>query len=153
VLDSDQRRESGIDQSTLDSAPPRLILKSESLNPTGSFKARGMAAALSRAIELGARSFIAPSAGNAGGAIAAYGAAGRVEVTILMPTDAPLSNQAEVMMCGGRPALVDGLIDDCGRLASAIAAATGAFNLSTLKEPSRLEGKKTMGFEIAEDCE
>jgi threonine synthase len=126
-----------------------LRLKCEGLNPTGSFKARGMAVAVSRAVELGARSFVAPSAGNAGGALAAYGAAVGAPVTILMPVDAPRANQAEVQMCGARLVLVDGLIDDCGRLAAQIASETGAFNVSTLKEPYRVEGKKTMGLELA----
>ena len=130
---------------------PRLHVKAEGLNPTGSFKARGMAAAVSRAVELGARALVAPSAGNAGGALAAYGAAAGVGVTVVTPVDAPAVNRDEALACGARVVHVRGLIDDCGRLAGRIAASTGAFDVSTLKEPYRAEGKKTMGFELAED--
>ena len=129
---------------------PRLATKAEGLNPTGSFKARGMAAAVSRALELGVISFIAPSAGNAAGALAAYGAAAGAEVTVVMPVDASSANRHEVMVTGGRLVLVEGLIDDCGRIASEMAAKIGAFDVSTLKEPYRVEGKKTMGLELAE---
>lgn len=128
-----------------------LRVKAESLNPTGSFKARGMTVAVSRAIELGATSFVMPSAGNAGGALAAYAAVAGVRATVVMPSDAPIVNQAEVVACGADLILVDGLISDCGRLTARIAERTGAFNLSTLKEPYRVEGKKTMGIELAED--
>lgn len=128
----------------------RLLFKAESLNPTGSFKARGMAVAVSRAHELGAKHLVAPSAGNAGGALAAYAAAAGVRATVVMPTDAPESNNIEVAATGAQLVLVDGLISDCGRLASKIAGELGAFDLSTLKEPYRLEGKKTMGCELAE---
>jgi threonine synthase len=126
-------------------------VKVESLDPTGTFKARGMAVAVSRAVELGARSLIVPSAGNAGGALAAYGAAAGTPVTVVMPADAPRANQAEAMACGGRLVLVEGLISDCGRISEALAGVTGGFDLSTLKEPYRVEGKKTMGLELAED--
>ena len=129
----------------------RLRVKAESLNPTGSFKARGMTVAVSRAIELGATSFVMPSAGNAGGALAAYAGAAGLRATVVMPSDAPTVNQVEVAACGADLILVDGLISDCGRLSAWIAERTGAFNLSTLKEPYRLEGKKTMGFELAEE--
>jgi threonine synthase len=129
---------------------PRLATKAEGLNPTGSFKARGMAAAVSRGIELGVTSFIAPSAGNAAGALAAYGAAAGVEVTVLIPADATPASRDEVLAMGGRLLLVDGLISDCGKIASALAGKIGAFDVSTLKEPYRVEGKKTMGFELAE---
>ncbi len=129
---------------------PGLHTKAEGLNPTGSFKARGMAAAVSRAVELGATAFVAPSAGNAAGALAAYGAAAGVEVTVLVPRDAPEANRHEVLVNGGLLILVDGLISDCGRIAGDIAGKTGAFDVSTLKEPYRVEGKKTMGFELAE---
>jgi threonine synthase len=129
----------------------RLLVKAESLNPTGSFKARGMTVAVSRAIELGATSFVMPSAGNAGGALAAYAGVAGVQATVVMPSDAPVVNQAEVAACGADLILVDGLISDCGRLTARIAERTGAFNLSTLKEPYRVEGKKTMGIELAED--
>lgn len=131
----------------------RISIKAEGLNPTGSFKARGMSAAVSRAIELGATSFIVPSAGNAAGALAAYGSAAGMPVTVLMPVDAPTANQAEVASMGARLILVQGLISDCGRIAGKIAERTGAFDVSTLKEPYRLEGKKTMGLELAEACE
>lgn len=127
-----------------------LFIKVEGLNPTGSFKARGMSAAVSRTVELGARSFIAPSAGNAAGALAAYGAAAGAEVTVLVPADTPLTHRQEVLVMGGRLVLVEGLISDCGKIASEIARDLSAFNVSTLKEPYRLEGKKTMGFELAE---
>ena len=127
-----------------------LLLKKESLNPTGSFKARGMAVAVSRAVELGAIDLVAPSAGNAGGALAAYAAASGVSATVVMPSDSPAINQAEVMIAGANLILLDGLISDCGRLARLIADRLGAFDMSTLKEPYRVEGKKTMGFELAE---
>ncbi len=129
----------------------RLYLKTESLNPTGSFKARGMAVAVSRAAELHATSLVAPSAGNAGGALAAYAAAAGLLATVVMPSDAPLANQQEVVVCGARLILLDGLISDCGKLARAFSEATGAFDVATLREPYRVEGKKTLGFELAED--
>ncbi len=129
----------------------RLLVKAESLNPTGSFKARGMTVAVSRAKELGATRFVMPSAGNAGGALAAYAAVAGLQATVVMPSDAPVVNQVEVAACGADLILVDGLISDCGRLTARIAERTGAFNLSTLKEPYRVEGKKTMGIELAED--
>ncbi len=129
---------------------PGLRVKAEGGNPTGSFKARGMTAAVSRNHELGAEAFIAPSAGNAAGALAAYAAAAGVPATVLMPTDAPMANQVEAVVCGATLVLVDGLIDDCGRYSAAIAARTGAFDVSTLKEPYRVEGKKTMGLELAQ---
>jgi len=129
---------------------PRLATKAEGLNPTGSFKARGMAVAVSRAVELGATSFIAPSAGNAAGALAAYGAAVGTPVTVLTPVDATSVNKQEVLAMGARLILVRGLISDCGRISAALAPKIGAFDVSTLKEPYRLEGKKTMGFELAE---
>jgi threonine synthase len=127
-----------------------LLVKAEGLNPTGSFKARGMAAAVSRARELGARSLIAPSAGNAGGALAAYGAAAGLPVTVVVPADTPTVNIVEAQMCGATVLLVDGFISDCGRVSKAIAGITGAFDVSTLKEPYRVEGKKTMGLELVE---
>ena len=129
----------------------RLLVKAESLNPTGSFKARGMTVAVSCARELGATSLVMPSAGNAGGALAAYASVAGMQATVVMPSDAPIVNQVEVVACGADLILVDGLISDCGRLAARIAERTGAFNLSTLKEPYRVEGKKTMGIELAED--
>jgi len=129
---------------------PRLATKAEGMNPTGSFKARGMAAAVSRGLELGATSFIAPSAGNAAGALAAYGAAAGAGVTVLVPADVAPASRDEVLAMGGRLVLVEGLINDCGKIASLLADRIGAFDVSTLKEPYRVEGKKTMGFELAE---
>ncbi|MDQ3537955.1 MAG: threonine synthase [Actinomycetota bacterium] len=131
----------------------RLLIKAEGANPTGSFKARGMAAAVGRAAELGATSLIAPSAGNAGGALAAYGAAAGLPVTVVMPADVPAANRDEALVCDADVLLVEGLISDCGRISAQIAAATGAFDVSTLKEPYRVEGKKTMGLELAEDLD
>jgi threonine synthase len=130
---------------------PGLRVKAEGLNPTGSFKARGMAAAVSRAAELGATALVAPSAGNAGGALAAYGAAAGLPVTVVMPRDVPAVNRDEAAVMGARVLLHDGLIDECGAVAREIATETGAFDVSTLKEPYRVEGKKTMGLELAED--
>ncbi|TMD36076.1 MAG: threonine synthase [Chloroflexi bacterium] len=130
-----------------------LSVKRESLNPTGSFKARGMAVAVSRAVELGSKHLVAPSAGNAGGALAAYAAAAGVRATVIMPSDSPAANQVEVLVTGADLLLLDGLISDCGKLARLIAEGTGAFDLSTLKEPYRVEGKKTMGLEIAEQLD
>lgn len=127
-----------------------LFTKAEGLNPTGSFKARGMSAAVSRAVELGAKAFIAPSAGNAAGALAAYGAAAGAEVTVLVPSDTPEVNRVEARVMGARLALVDGLISDCGKVAAEVSQRLGAFDVSTLKEPYRVEGKKTMGLELAE---
>ena len=132
---------------------PRLSTKAEGMNPTGSFKARGMSAAVSRGLELGATSFIAPSAGNAAGALAAYGAAAGVEVTVVVPADAPPASRDEALAMGARLVLVEGLISDCGRVASDLAVRLGAFDVSTLKEPYRLEGKKTMGLELAEQLD
>lgn len=129
----------------------RLTLKAEGVNPTGSFKARGMAVAVSRAAELGANSLVAPSAGNAGAALAAYAAAAGLPATVVMPADAPLATQQQVVVCGARLILLEGLISDCGRLAHALSTATGAFDVATLREPYRVEGKKTLGFELAED--
>jgi threonine synthase len=129
---------------------PRLSTKVEGMNPTGSFKARGMSAAVSRGLELGATSFIAPSAGNAAGALAAYGAAAGVEVTVIVPTDAPPASRDEALAMGARLVLVEGLISDCGHVVSTLAGKLGAFDVSTLKEPYRVEGKKTMGLELAE---
>jgi threonine synthase len=129
----------------------RLLIKAEGGNPTGSFKARGIAAAVSRARALGATGFVVPSAGNAGGALAAYAAAAGLPATVLMPVDTPEANRVEALVCGARVLLVDGSIADCGRLTGGIAEATGAFDLATMKEPYRVEGKKTMGLELAED--
>jgi threonine synthase len=128
----------------------RLFIKEEGLNPTGTFKARGMSAAVSRARELGVRSITAPSAGNAAGALAAYGAVAGMETSVFIPVDAPEVNKVESAVCGAKVNLVDGLISDAAKIARKAAAQHGWFDLSTLKEPYRVEGKKTMGFELAE---
>jgi threonine synthase len=128
-----------------------LYIKAESTNPTGSFKARGMAVAVSRAAELGATHLVTPSAGNAAGAMAAYAAAAGLRATVVMPADAPSANQLEALACGARVILLEGLISDCGKLAREICERTGAFDMATLREPYRVEGKKTLGFELAED--
>ena len=127
-----------------------LLVKDEGVNPTGSFKARGLAVAVARAAELGIRHVALPSAGNAGGAAAAYAAAHGIGCHVAMPADAPIINQQEVALYGGELILVDGLIDAAGRLIRERAASEGWFDLSTLKEPYRAEGKKTMGIELAE---
>jgi threonine synthase len=127
-----------------------LYIKDEGPNPTGSFKARGMAVAVSRALELGARSFSAPSAGNAACALAAYAARAGVEAHVYMPADVPKSFVAQCRAFGAHVNLIDGLITDCGRVSVEEAARRGRFELSTLKEPYRLEGKKTLGYEMAE---
>ena len=127
-----------------------LFIKEEGLNPTGTFKARGIAAAVSKAQELGVTGFTMPSAGNAAGAAATYCARAGLPVKVFMPKDAPQSNKKESVMAGSELNLVDGLISDAGRIAVGIAEAENLFDLSTLKEPYRAEGKKTMGLEIAQ---
>jgi len=127
-----------------------LLIKDEGLNPTGSFKARGMSAAVTMARHYGLKKLAAPSAGNAGGALAAYAAAAGIEAYIFMPKDVPLANRLEVEACGAHLTLVDGLISDCGRMVAERKDAEGWFDVSTLKEPFRVEGKKTMGYEVAE---
>jgi len=129
---------------------PHLLLKDEGLNPTGTFKSRGAAVGVSRARELGVRRIAMPTAGNAGGAWAAYCAAAGIEFVVAMPADAPAINQKEASVCGARVVLVDGLISDAGRLVAQGVARWGWYDASTLKEPYRIEGKKTMGYEIAE---
>jgi threonine synthase len=128
----------------------RLYVKDEGLNPTGSFKARGLGVALSRALELGVRSASIPSAGNAAGAMAAYAALAGIEAHVFMPRDVPPLFVAECRALGAQITLVDGLITDCGRAAAEGVREHGRFDVSTLKEPYRLEGKKTMGYELAE---
>jgi threonine synthase len=128
----------------------RLFLKDEAQLPTGSFKSRGMTTAVSMARQLGLRRLAIPTAGNAGGALAAYGARAGMEVYVFMPEDTPVINQLEAYLAGARVFLVNGLITDCGRLVREGAPRTGWFDVSTLKEPYRLEGKKTMGLELAE---
>jgi len=127
----------------------QLYLKDEGQNPTGSFKALGLAAAVSRARELGVTEFVIPTAGNAGGALAAYAARAGLRAHVYMPQDAPLININEVQMTGADLHLINGLINDAGREAAADAIAGGWFDVSTLKEPYRLEGKKIMGYELA----
>ena len=128
-----------------------LAVKDEGANPTGSFKARGLSVAVARAVELGIRDVALPSAGNAGAAAAAYAAAHGIACHVAMPRDAPASTCAEVELYGAELLLVDGLIDAAGRLIRERSAAEGWFDLSTLREPYRVEGKKTMGIELAED--
>jgi threonine synthase len=127
-----------------------LYVKDESLNPTGSFKARGLSVAVSRALELGATVVSIPSAGNAAGALSAYAALAGLEAHVFMPADVPLPFVTECRVLGAQIALVEGLITDCGVQAAREGRAHGWFDLSTLKEPYRLEGKKTMGYELAE---
>jgi threonine synthase len=129
-----------------------LLVKDESRLPTGSFKARGMALAISKAKELGITTVAAPTAGNAGGAMAAYAARAGMTSYVFMPEDTPAINQMECFLSGARTFLVNGLITDCGRIVGEGKAKDrkGWFDLSTLKEPYRLEGKKTMGLELAE---
>jgi threonine synthase len=128
----------------------QLFIKDESFNPTGTFKARGMAAAVSRAKELGVRELVTPTAGNAGGALAGYAARAGLPAHVFMPEDAPRANAAEARVYGAEVQLVPGLISDAGKLAAAAAAAHGWFDVSTFKEPYRAEGKKVMGYELAE---
>jgi threonine synthase len=127
-----------------------MYVKDESQNPTGSFKARGMSAAVTVAKRLGTRSLVAPSAGNAGGALAAYGARARLPVRVYVPRDTPSILIEEMRGYGASVVLVDGLIDEAGRLAAQYAQETGAFNVATFREPYRVEGKKTMGYELVE---
>jgi threonine synthase len=128
----------------------RLWIKDEAQNPTGSFKDRGLSLAISRAKELGVTKAAIPSAGNAGGSFAAYAARAGIEAHVFMPRDTPMANQIEALQYGARLTLVDGLINDCGRIIAEKKSTEGWFDLSTLKEPYRVEGKKTMGYEIAE---
>jgi threonine synthase len=127
-----------------------LYIKDESGNPTTSFKARGMALAVACARERGVRELSVPSAGNAAGALSAYAAAAGLAAHVFMPRDVPVAFVTECDVLGASVELVDGLITDCGRRAQARAAEHGWFDLSTLKEPYRLEGKKTLGYELAE---
>ena len=129
---------------------PGLLVKDEGLLPTGSFKARGAAVGVSRARELGARVLALPTAGNAGGAWAAYGARAGLEVRVVTPEDAPLINRAELGATGARAAAVRGLISDAGRIVARAVARHGWYDAGTLREPYRIEGKKTMGLELAE---
>jgi threonine synthase len=128
-------------------------LKDEGLNPTGSFKARGLSCAVSMCVELGIRAIAIPSAGNAAGALAAYAAAAGIEAHIYMPADVPQANFIECKAYGAHVTLVNGLIGDCGRIAAEKCRTEGWFDIGTLKEPWRVEGKKTMGYEIAEQMD
>ena len=127
-----------------------LWVKDEGQMPTGSFKARGLCMAVSRALELGIKRVAMPSAGNAGGALAAYAARAGMEAYVFMPRDVPRANQVEVDVAGAHGFLVDGLITDCGARVREGARTMNWFDMSTLKEPYRVEGKKTMGYEVAE---
>ncbi len=129
----------------------RLFIKDEGLNPTGSFKARGLSAAVSMAKALGAAAIALPTAGNAGGAAAAYAAAADLRCVIAMPSDTPAANVIESRAFGADVRMIDGLISDCGKYIAERAASEGWFEVSTLKEPWRIEGKKTMGYELWED--
>jgi threonine synthase len=127
-----------------------LLIKDEGQLPTGSFKSRGMTAAVSMARHFGLKRLAIPTAGNAGGALAAYGARAGMEVFVFMPEDTPRINQIEAHLCGAKVFLVNGLITDCGKIVREGTDRMGWFDVSTLKEPYRLEGKKTMGLELAE---
>ena len=130
-----------------------LAVKDESRLPTGSFKARGMALAISKAKEFGLQRVAVPTAGNAGGAMAAYAARAGIEAFVFMPDDTPSINRKECFLAGAKTFLVNGLITDCGRIVGEGRAKKGWFDLSTLKEPYRIEGKKTMGLELAEQLD
>ncbi|NOS99445.1 MAG: threonine synthase [Phycisphaerales bacterium] len=130
-----------------------LWIKDESRLPTGSFKSRGMVMAVSMAVHFGLRRFAVPTAGNAGGALAAYGARAGADVHVFMPDDTPVVNQIECVQAGAKTFLVNGLIGDCGRIVREGKSSTGWFDFSTLKEPYRIEGKKTMGLELADQLD
>ena len=127
-----------------------VLLKEEGANPTGSFKARGLALAVTMAKHYRLQKLAVPSAGNAAGALAAYAAAAGIEANIFMPKDVPFANYVEAKMYGANVTLVDGLISDCGRMVAERKQREGWFDVSTLKEPFRIEGKKTMGYELVE---
>ena len=130
-----------------------LWIKDESQNPTQTFKARGMSVAVSMAKYLGATKLAVPSAGNAGGALAAYAARARLEAHIFLPRDTPRANIIECRELGAHVTLIDGLITDCGAEIAKRKEEEGWFEMSTLKEPYRLEGKKTLGYELAEQLD
>ena len=129
---------------------PSLLVKDEGVNPTGSFKARGLSAAVSMAHQLGQMKLTMPSAGNAAGAMSAYAAKAGMEAHVFMPKDAPMANQLECVAYGAELNLIDGFITDAGKLSAAAAEEHDLFDVSTLREPYRPEGKKTMGYEIVE---
>ena len=128
----------------------KVYVKDEGLNPTGSFKARGLCVAITMAKAYGIKKVAVPSAGNAASALAAYAAAAGIEAHIFMPKDVPRANLVECLAYGAKVTLVDGLISDCARIVGERKQAEGWFDISTLKEPFRVEGKKTMGYEVAE---
>ncbi len=128
----------------------RILLKDESTNPTGSFKARGISMAISRAKELGITHCVIPTAGNAGGALAAYCAKADIGATVIMPRHTADTLKEECRLYGAELILLDGLIDTCGKMAKRLSEEKGYFDMSTMKEPYRIEGKKTIGYEIAE---
>ena len=130
-----------------------VYIKDEGLNPTGSFKARGLSCAVSMCVALGIRKVAIPSAGNAASAMAAYAAAAGIEAHIFMPRDVPQANYLECKAYGAHVTLIDGLISDCARMVAERAPSEGWFDVSTLKEPYRIEGKKTMGYEVAEQMD
>ena len=134
----------------LDLGINKLLIKDESLTPTSSFKARGLSAAVSKAKEFGIKKFSIPTAGNAGGALSAYAAKGNLESYVFMPKDAPQANKTEVKYFGSNLELIDGYINDAGKRSLEQSSNLNLFDVSTLKEPYRVEGKKTMGYEIAE---
>jgi threonine synthase len=129
---------------------PGVLVKEEGANPTGTFKARGLALAVTMARHYGLKKLAVPSAGNAAGALAAYAAAAGIEAHIFMPKDVPVANSMECIAYGAQVTLVDGLISDCARMVGERKQAEGWFDISTLKEPFRVEGKKTMGYELVE---
>jgi threonine synthase len=131
---------------------PNVLLKEEGANPTGTFKARGMSMCMTMMKHYGIPKVAVPSAGNAGGACAAYAAAAGIEAHIFMPQDVPLANQVECIAYGAHMTLVDGLISDCAKIVGERKEKEGWFDVSTLKEPFRVEGKKTMGYELVEQC-
>ena len=132
---------------------PNMYIKDEGLNPTGSFKARGLGAAVTMCREYGIKKLAIPSAGNAASALAAYCAAADIEAFIFMPKDVPIANRVECQQYGAHVTLVDGLISDCAKIIAERKEAEGWFEISTLKEPFRVEGKKTMGYEVAEQMD
>jgi threonine synthase len=129
---------------------PNVFIKDEGLNPTGSFKARGLCAAVTMCRAYGLKKIAIPSAGNAASALAAYAAAAAIEAHIFMPKDVPRANLVECQQYGAKVTLVDGLISDCAKIVNDRRQSEGWFDISTLKEPFRVEGKKTMGYEVAE---
>jgi threonine synthase len=129
-----------------------VLVKEEGANPTGTFKARGLALAVTMARRYGLQKLAVPSAGNAAGALAAYAAAAQIEAHLFMPRDVPVANSTEALAYGAHLTLVDGLISDCARIVAEQKTEQGWFDVSTLKEPYRVEGKKTMGYELVEQC-